>query len=132
VIGFEDHVSTTTTVAAARSSLGPVLFTLESYAAFAAVPCSGVNFYFVNKHAFRVPTPNKKGEAENLAHAKMECVLVTRPSGFGDDVDATAVFIEPHFAIDQREKSPIATGPDVLTRDEFRSALPHKNAARGH
>jgi hypothetical protein len=50
VIGLQDYVATTSTIAATGSAFGPILLALERHAALAAVPGPGIDFYFVNEH----------------------------------------------------------------------------------
>src|SRR6266496_5054102 len=47
------------------------------------------------------------------------------------DVHPAAVLVEGDFAIDQREESPIASGPDVGAGIKLRAALADEDAARG-
>ena len=48
------------------------------------------------------------------------------------DVDAMAAFIKGNLAIRQGEEGPIAAGADILSGNEFRTALADQNAARRH
>src|SRR5438105_15567235 len=43
------------------------------------------------------------------------------------DVDASSTAIEADVAVNQRENCVRATGPDGLSRQKFRAALPHNN-----
>jgi hypothetical protein len=73
---------------------------------------------------------NKKGEACDLARENFSVRLIIR-SGFRHDIHATAAFVEIHFAIDESEQCPIATGADIFASHKLRSALANDNAACG-
>jgi len=55
VVGLQNHAAAASAVAAARPTLGDVGLAMERDAAFAAVPCLRVNFYFVNEHEISLP-----------------------------------------------------------------------------
>jgi hypothetical protein len=50
MIGLENHIAATAAVAAARTALGAVRFTLKSHAAFAAMTSSGKYSNLINEH----------------------------------------------------------------------------------
>src|SRR5205814_352412 len=76
---------------------------------------------------------NKNGEVFTSPSEKLlRCLILRSRFDFGQHIDAAAAFIECDFAIGQSEQRPIATGADVLARDEFRTALANDDAAGGH
>ena len=80
--------------------------------------------------------PKTKNRADHQRGAKvMNRVLVVRGSGgrdrSGEDIDATALFIEFHLAINQCKKSPIAPGAHILAGDELGSALADEDGSCG-
>ena len=69
---------------------------------------------------------NKKGEAVDLALRALPENLIL--FNLGLHIDAPALLVEQDPPVDQREQCPIASGADVLARDEFRATLPDQNA----
>jgi hypothetical protein len=51
--------------------------------------------------------------------------------GRGSDVHAAAFAVELDLAIDEGEQGPVASGADIVARDEFGAALADDDAARG-
>jgi hypothetical protein len=84
-------------------------------------------------HAFLINSSmkNKKGEAKRPRRESFFGKLILARA-VGDDIHAVAALVKSNFAIGEGEQGPIATGADILPRNELRAALADKNAARRH
>jgi hypothetical protein len=115
---------------------------MKRHSAFSAVTGASVNFDLIDEHLRKLDRinriykmdealdsanlvssvcifGNKKGEALRPRREKISFARLIIRSSFGHDIHATAAFVEIHFAIDEREQCPIATGADVLASNKF-------------
>ena len=73
---------------------------------------------------------SKKIECPFSQQLREPAALIIFLRAFRHHVDAMAVLVEEHLAVDEREERPIAARADIVTGDELRPALAHQNAAR--
>jgi hypothetical protein len=83
--------------------------------------------------SFALPIRNKKwrGQVNDPASEIQRVRLVVFGRRGGEHIDALAALVELHFAVHEREQSPIATGADIVAGGKFGAALAHEDAARG-
>src|SRR5690242_8331170 len=91
---------------------------------------SAIPFFLLSLFLTLLPE-NKKGEAKRPRRENLFQRLVLGRA-IRHDVDAMAGFVEENFAVRQGKQGPIAARADILSGNEFRTALADQNAARGH